>query len=234
MNLKHLLLGASVSLIAFNAMADEGGHGHEGDIDAVVEDGKIEIESGILLAGGSKLFETEFGEFGNDYVTDEPGFILDAGSLTPGQVLGYQILNPLSFWDGTNWISTTPGSETITISDSVGAPTVVSDSSIIEALGFIEYAGADGGVSDTHLDFEISNPATTGAYLLELVLVGYEADLTTNLNITSDTFFIAFNFGMDEEDYEASIDALAPVPVPAAWLLMLSGLAPLALRRLKA
>jgi len=48
---------------------------------------------------------------------------------------------------------------------------------------------------------------------------------------------IAFNYGLDEEAYELSVDALgiSEVPVPAAWLFLASGLGALVLgRRAKA
>lgn len=241
----YKLVTATVSaLLAVSASAQ---HAHS-DVDAIVESGKIVFEgpglvsdgSGFISGTGSRVYEAEFGaEFGSAAnETDDPGFNLEDFSFTPGDFLAFDVVNTLSFWDGASWLTSTPGSETLSITDVVGtSTTTVSDSLITNSLGLIDQSDGDGGVH-THLEFLIDSNATAGTYLLEFILRGFsDSGLTNEAYTASDSVFIAFNFGLTEESFETSIDALgvtAAVPVPAAWLFLASGLGALVMgRRLK-
>lgn len=218
----------------FTASANAAPHAHAGDVDSVFEDGVIAIETGIPLTNGGFLFETEFGELGNPYGTDEPGFVLDDGSFSSGNILGFEVQSVLNFWDGVSWEAT--GSDSVSLIDTLDVITTVSAASIVNPIGVIDEADAEGGVH-THIDFAINESAATGAYLIELVLKGFTDATLTNSFTSSDSIFVAFNFGLDEEAYELSVDALgiSEVPVPAAWLFLASGLGALVLgRRAKA
>ena len=218
----------------FAASANAAPHAHAGDVDSVFEDGVIAIETGISLTNGGFLFETEFGELGNPYGTDEPGFVLDDGSFSSGNVLGFEVQSVLNFWDGVSWEAT--GSDSVSLIDTLDETTTVSATGIINPVGVIDEADSEGGVH-THIDFAINESAATGAYLVELVLKGFTDATLTNSFTASDSIFIAFNYGLDEEAYELSVDALgiSEVPVPAAWLFLASGLGALVLgRRVKA
>ena len=154
--------------------------------------------------------------------------------LTQVSFLAFEVQNTLSYWDGSSWSASTPGSEALTIADVLGtSTTTVTDYSITNPIGLVDQADAEGGVH-SHLDFEINLAAASGAYLLELALVGFSDQALTNLIVpASDSFFIVFNYGMDEEIFEAGVDALgvSEVPLPAAWLFLASGLGTLALGR---
>ena len=211
-------------------------HAQHSDIEAGVTGGQLVIEEGILLNSGEWLFETEFGEglFPANQ-TDDPGFEIEG--LTPGDFFALEAVGNLQFFDGTSFTATT-GTEAISIFGNAGPTTVVDGSSILNPFAIVETATAAGLIDDEHVDFEI-NGAAAGTYLIEFVLSAF-TDLsgTTPAVDSSDSFFIAFNFGLDEEIFESAVDSLgiaSEVPVPAAWVFLASGLGSLvAGRRLRA
>ena len=220
---KHSIIAASItSVFAANIVLSSEGHS---DIDVTVDAGQIVMENAEVLSNGFRIFESEFGELGNPYATDDPGFVVEDGTFSAGQLLGFEGLGPLQFWNGSQW--TVPvGGESIEVID------VLSDRYFFDALsspsgvGFVDAADPEGGIH-SHVEFEIGAGAgtpTSGAYLIELALSGYEADQITQAYADSESFFIAFNLGMDEVAFEASIDALASIPLPAGLPLMLSGM----------
>ena len=229
--IKKILAVAAMATFSVTATAQ---HAHS-DIEVVVESGQLEIENGILLTSGAKLFEAEFGELINPYEADEPGFEADDGQFMSGEILGFEALGTLQFWNGLSWGSSATGTMTLTDTLPSTLDTVVDGLGVTNGIGFIGQADIDGGVHD-HFDFEVGDTGGTpanGAYLLELRVRGFsDTTFTTDVYTASDSFFIAFNLGMEEADFEMAVDALGiAVPIPAAWLLMLSGLAPLYLAR---
>ena len=228
--LKQSLTGVAFAFLASGVSAQ---HAHS-DIDAVIESGAFEIENGILLlTSGSVVFESEFGSLAGPNFTDDPGFVVDDGSFASGEFLGYEAVGSLQFWDGSSWGSST---ETFTIIDNSATTldTLITGSGVTNGLGYIDAADALGGVHTHVTNFQIGAAAAAGAYMIELVLRGFsDSALTNEIYTASDSFFIAFNFGLDDVTFEAGIDALgvAPVPVPAAGLLMASALGALGIIR---
>lgn len=242
---KKIVFAALFTTISVTANAQ---HAHS-DVDAVIESGQFEFEgfslavngSGYLINDiGSPVYEAEFGaEFGDPANgTEDPGFAIDDGSFNAGDYLAFEVVNTLSYWDGLSWSASTPGSESLFITDVSGtATTAVTDTLISNPIGLIDQADAEGGVH-SHLDFEIDLAAAAGAYLLEVTLLGFSDQALTNQIVSaSDSFYIAFNYGLDDAIFETGIDALGvtEVPVPAAWIFLTSGLGMLLLgRRIKA
>ncbi|MEM7542948.1 MAG: hypothetical protein AAF384_15380 [Pseudomonadota bacterium] len=208
------------------------------DIEIELDGGKFEVETADgappaeVTLGGLKLFETEFGELGNLFATDEPGWEAEDGTGNAGEIVGVEIMANLRRWDGSMF-ATTGFDEFIRISGA--SPDIdVSSSSGLGAFSFIDALDGDGGLH-THLDFEImttgiGNP-TDGAYLLEVAVFGLLADQTTPVYTPSDNFLLAFHLDaggtFGEEAFESAVESLlppAPVPVPGAVYLLGSAL----------
>ncbi|MBQ77134.1 MAG: hypothetical protein CL692_00985 [Cellvibrionales bacterium] len=234
--MKNLFLLGLFSVLAFSANAEEDEHGHgghAGDVIIHAEGTELHIESGIPLANGGFLFESDFDLHNGHYESEAPGFDLETGyDFSIGNALAYSVQGPLQFWGGASWGSA--GSDSVSIiNGALPADEIIVNSSSSYDLSIIDVS-TDGGVH-THVDFELSDNASNGAYLVELVLKGFsDSGLQTEL-FSSDSVFIAFNHGLSEELFELSVDAMSPVPVPAAWLFLASGLGSLLLgRRLRA
>lgn len=222
--MKDLILAGLFSVFAASAFANEHdhdhGHGDHGDIVGEAEGGAIEVETGMPLAGGGRLFEADFGDFAlGTYATNAPGFEVEDGPFGAFDFLAYNMQSDLKSWDGISWV--TSSNSLFSIENDTFGPQAFDK-------GIVGVADDEGGVH-THIDFIIDPAAATGAYLIEFVLEGYQDfSLTTSNGFSSDSVFISFNNGLSVESYELGIDAMSPVPVPAAAWLFVSGLAGLA------
>lgn len=241
--MKELVLAASIAVLSPLAIAS-GGHGHGGahsDIELEVEGGELHIhEDGgvVLLSSGALLFESDFELHAGEIEAENPGIDLpDNPFVGEHDLIVFNAKGPLQYWDGASWLSSAPGSEEVSLSNgnAASADTVISDSGVTDPFTLVGLADDEGGFHG-HIDFLLSDGAATGAYLIELALRVYDSnfvDFNTDKFAPTENFFIAFNYGLDHEDFEASIDALgvAPVPVPAAFLLFGSALAALSFGR---
>lgn len=236
-NLKWLMAGA-FSLFAVQ------GYAQHSDIVFDVDDNQLVIEAeghdhgdgeedhsgGLMTTDGKWLFEGDFGDFaGGPYETDDPGFATHetSGVLIPGSIIGFQGFGSLEFWDGFSWSTATDA--TVSIEDAFGATTSFSGSGVSNgSTAFIDAADSAGGFH-AHVPFTINSDASVGAYLIELSLLGFDDTGASQIYDASESFYIAFNFGLDEEVFEAGVDALAvsEVPVPGAAVLMFSALSAL-------
>ncbi len=192
----------------------------------MVVDPHDEIPVTTMVRPGRKLFEAEFGELGNPYGTDDPGFDIPDGNGIPGSVLAYEVMGTLLKWDGLAWASS-GFDEYLELTDVLAATVPVSSTMGTGSTGIIDAFDAGGGIH-THIDFEIASTSGTpedGAYLLELKLFGLDDTLTNPLYTPTDPFLIAFHLNeggsFGEIAFEGAVDALvAPIPLPAAaWLL---------------
>lgn len=218
---------AIATLAVFAASSALAQHAHS-DVEVSVENGALTIENGIAMLGGGVLFEAEFGELGNPTGADEPGFELDDGNFLEDEILAFEAFGSLMRWDGSDWVSTGTDPVQIAAYDVLGNETLWDGSGVSNSVGWIDSADDEGGVHH-HIEFEIQDSGggmpVAGAYMIELALFGIATDQTTQAYGHSGSMFIAFNFGLDEDDFEMAVDALAAqVPVPGAVLFMMSGL----------
>jgi hypothetical protein len=185
-------------------------------------------DNGALMTGGFdhddetlavqnlRVFEAEFGEdpvF--PFATDEPGIggvAADAG-LTEGTTINLNVSAGLGVWNGSGFNYGTADSMTIDY-----GPTSVG-TGIGGTLDFLVTEDFD-----LHPIWSVNSGAANGAYLVELTaaMAGFE---------TSETFYVVFNLGLEEDDYEASVDWVSENLVPAPGVLALLGMGGLAVRR---
>ena len=222
-NMKSALLAIAAVALTGPAFAQ-----HQ-DVEVGVENGQLVIENGLSMMNGSVLFEAEFGELGEPFGTDDPGFEVDDGLFQAGEILAFQALGSLQQWNGTSWESTGADPIQIAATDVLGNVTLWDGSGVSAGFGLIDEADDEGGVH-SHVEFEIQDSLggtpMSGAFLIELALFGVAADQTTEVYGASQSMFVAFNLGLSEDDFEMAVDALiAPIPLPGAVIFMLSGLA---------
>ena len=198
------------------------------DVEFAYADGKIVLEASV--------FEAEFGEGEFANTTRNPGFASEAEEglgLNANNLIGYNVLDALLYWNGTEFASA--GDVAITIPGKGGsADTAVSATSGPQFSDFVTPANlidqADGvGDFHSHLDFNISEGAPSGGYGLLFSLSTDEAGIAN-----SDPFGIFLNLGLEEEAFEAGVDAFAAkVPEPSSMLLVAMGIAGLGVLRRK-
>lgn len=217
------------SLSAFS-YAQEDEHGHS-DVEFAYVDGVIDVEPG---AEGF-VFEGEFGEDAFANFANEPGIaseIEEGAGINAGNLIGFNLLDNLFYWDGSQVAS--PGDATITIAGAGGsADAVVSATSGMQLADFtvpanlLGQAGSDG---DFHVDpgFTISDGAPAGGYGLIFSLSSNDAGGIGD----STPFGIFLNFGLEEEMFEAGVDSFAAsVPEPSSILLLMFSLVGLSVFR---
>ena len=168
---------------------------------------------------GLRAFGADLGEFpAPPGFGDEPGFF--STTLTPGAAIGFDVVDGLRAWNGSDFGSL--ASESLEISkgsDSVVVPTT--DGGF--APGFvIATADASGGIHD-HVEFALSPSASTGVFLVSMRLWTDAPGIDA-----SETIWIVLNSGMDEEDHDAAIEWVEStlVPAPSALALLALGATP--------
>lgn len=219
-----VLLAAS-TLLPGAAMAQL----HEGDMEMSVVASQLTLSGNDAWhANGLAIFEGDFGDLsGGPYATDDPGYDSEDGTFAAGAIINYAALGSLSYWNGTQWLASVPGSEYVRLTGNFGEEsrwTVAGTTG--DLSGLIGQAGADGKIHE-HLDMAVARvgggaPAV-GAYLIQL-------QLTSSSYLSSVPYYIALNRGLSEEDFETAIGALGPVPEAQTWLMMAAGLGLVGLR----
>lgn len=221
------LLVASGALMSPSANAQ---HLHAGDIVPSLSNGQLVITNGHIAGNGWKLFEGNFrdltlGLFG----TRNPGFDSAPDTFQAGSQIWYRGVGTLGFWNGSMWGNAPLGSE-IRVTDSLGSIATFSGLGVSQPEGVIDEVVAGQEVHQ-HVRFDLfpQNDSSIGAYLIALQLISRTGNGTApGPHRDSDPFYIAFNAGLLEDDFERSVDAVgavAQIPVPPAIALMLGGIA---------
>ena len=217
------LAGALLGAATLLPLAAQAQHLHEGDIEIGVVAGQLTVSGNDAWhADGSAVFEGDLGDFaGGPYATDDPGYDSEPGSFVVGTIINYAALGSLQFWNGTAWVAAVPGNEYIRLDGNLGEESRWTVAGVTgDSAGLIGQAGAGGNIHE-HLDLRAARvgggaPAV-GAYLIQL-------QLTADGYASSDSYYLALNRGLSEAAFEAAVGALAPVPEPQTWALMLGGL----------
>lgn len=219
----HSDIGFEVHGTAIELTIGEHDHGHD---HATASADKHHEEEQPMTKDGKAIFEADFGDFkGGADVTYNPGYAA-AGDLPNSKVFSFQGEGKLSYWDGKTWTNNT--TSTITFTDAVGNDSKWTQNGYTAgASSYLGESTATGGFHE-HIKYSISNSAAVGAYMVQLKIADPESKL-----LPSDSFYIVFNRGLSNAAFEASVDALKEVPVPAAAWLMLSGLVGLGMAKRK-
>ena len=201
------------------AFAQEEEHGHS-DVEFAYVNGAIEIEPGEE----GLIFEGEFGEDAFANFASEPGIaseIEEGAGVNAGNIIGFNVLDSLFYWDGSQVGSV--GDATVTIAGAGGSSDAVvsaaSGMQLVDFAGPANLLGQAGDDGDFHVDpgFTISDGAPAGGYGLILSLSTDDAGGIAD----SEPFGIFLNFGLEEEMFEAGVDAFgASVPEPSSMLLV--------------
>lgn len=217
------LLAASSPVLA----ADP--HLHAGDIELEVDAGKLVVHGAAhtQFGTGYAIFESDFGDLvGGPYKTKNPGYDSVEGTFNNLDIINYQALGSLWFWNGASWGNSFLSGESVQLDGNLGETTLWSVAGVSgAAVGLIGQARLDGKIHE-HLDMSIKAPTgflpSVGAYYVTL-------QLTSDSYASSDPFLIVFNNGLDEAAYENAVHALA-VPEVETYALLLAGLGLISLR----
>ena len=209
-----------VAMIGAGAYADEEHEGEHFDIgvwndNGVLRTGGWDHDEEALEVSSLRVFEAHFGEDPEfPFSIDEPGVggvAADLG-LPVDATLTLRMAAGLGVWNGSGF-----GSATTDMTVDYGPLSVNSS-----AGGDLDFLVTDD--FDLHPIFSINEASASGSYLLEFnaVMDGFTS---------SDSFWIVFNLGMDDEEFEGTVEWVEDNLVPAPGALALLGLAGLARRR---
>ena len=204
--IKKILGGAFLSA----ALMSQGANAEHFDVDlGVSPSGQVEVLNlaPVDQRTGWKILEAEFGEGENPYATDDPGFLAEDGTFNDFEPIWYNAVGQLHYFNGHEWV-TGSFTEEVLLYGLRGEETIFNSENVFsgDTYGLIDLADREGGVH-THLEFEVDNFFGTGApregaYMIAIRVYGDD-------HTASEPFYIAFNLGMDEEDFEAAIDQRA-------------------------
>lgn len=200
----------------------------DGDIGLRVENGAIttwEAEhSPLHFEHRERVFTGELGSQGGVITGEEPGFLVEAGSVLAGHQLGFNIRAAARVWDLLNQDFHTISPASITIERSLlGSVTTPGSHPSLPVPG-LAFTLPSGG-ADFHYDF-ILNGSAAGLYLLELEKWSSAPGIAA-----SEPFWIILNYDMTIQHEEAAFEWVQHHLVPAPGALAILGLGSLAAQR---
>jgi hypothetical protein len=220
--------------VAFAQQQDTDGHGHS-DIEFLYEDGAIIVERGAH----GMVFASNFSLDGVDrQFTREPGFSseLEEGlGLNAEDQIVYNVLDNLLYWN--NGFHKVPDGAQIRIVNRPPAPTV--PDTIVTAISGVQRGAFDSvrnriGEADADGDFHhdlqmFFEPNSAPDALPEELYGAYGIKLSLSSNAVgldeSHPFFIVFNVGLPDQQFDEALAAYAiAVPEAATNVLACCGL----------
>jgi hypothetical protein len=207
-----------------------------GSVFAHVGDVGVAIDSGALVTG--VVEDTGFGEvvlpgqrvFGGDLTFgpgegDEPGFFTEAGLISGGASLGFNIRGQMRGWDVGFANANSFSAETMKLEHPDGVQFVETPTTagIVNGWSFIF---PNVGDFDDHPIYYVQGRTGPGIYVIEMELKTSQAGVANSL-----PFFLVINDGLDEETHEAAIEWVEDNLVPAPGSLALVGIGVLAATR---
>jgi hypothetical protein len=217
--IRWLQLASLVLVAGICVSPARAGEIHAGDIE-------LEIEGGKLVTHNGRYFESEFATLISGtpavYRSTSPGFDSAAGLLGADEEIGFNVLGPLLFWNGTAMAAPQAGLGLSLFWAGNSRSVTGTSGSVTNGFSLGGATALDGSFHE-HFTFEIAENADLGAYgvLLELTPAG--SSTFTN----SDPFLLVFNRGLGAEEFEAGVGAMVQmtaVPEPSALALAGIGL----------
>ncbi len=184
--LKTLLFAGT---IASTAIAQ-----HAGDILLSVDGGRI-VTGAIRLDQtfdpDVRVFDATLGEVAPNFTSD-PGFDSSPATFPVGSRTGFNLLDALRVWGGSDFNSVSPSTM------SVSFATLYRESPPSQQVvnGFTLAVGSN-GQWHRHLEYELLAPADIGIYLLQMQLYSTAAAIAP-----SEPIWIVFNQGASSEEVE--------------------------------
>jgi len=166
---------------------------------------------GDPIIRGVRVFTTTTGEGDIPGFTDDPGFNALAGELPSGALLGFDLIDALRVWNGSNF--DTVASDPMRVSLFTTSRLTPPDAGGFTA-GFEFAAIGSNGAVHSHLNYRLEAPPISGVYLLTIQL-----RLNTQGIEPSLPAFIIFNNNADPAEADAAAayleDLLEPETCPA-------------------
>ena len=206
-----LLLALAPAAIAQHADIDLSLGEDEDGVTRLVTGSSDFQNPGEPIIRGVRVFTATTGEGGIPGFTDDPGFNALAGELPPGALLGFDLVDALRLWNGSDFdtIATEPMRVSLFTMSRLTPP---------DAGGFtegFEFAaiGSNGAVH-SHINYRLEAPEQPGVYLLTIQLRLDEPGIEPSLPA-----FIVFNNNADPAEADAAAswleDLLEPDTCPA-------------------
>ena len=209
------VLACSVAAcLASTAVADGEGEEEHYDIGAYNDNGVIRTggwdhDTESMEVANLRVFEAHFGEDPSfPFAIDEPGIggvAADVG-FDIGSILSMNMLAGARVWNGSGF-----GSTSTELSVDYGPSSMSSASG-----GSVDFLVTED--YDLHPIFSIDPAAASGSYLLEFTM-------SMDGLATSDSFWLVLNLGMDDEEFEGTVEWVENNLVPAPGVLAMLGIA---------
>ncbi|MDR4651089.1 MAG: hypothetical protein MRJ52_01625 [Nitrosomonas sp.] len=180
---------------------------------------------GAEIFVNSTLFEADFGDLGGGlFATDDPGVDVNVqqGAFTPGNWLRFRPVGQLLYWNGAQWLESTPNGERIEITDALNNAITFHANGVSEIAGVIGEIDSNGGLHE-HLNFRILDASNTpngspGAYRIQLKLFESTPQSDTSVSIAAAPIAIVLNRGLTSENFESAIAVAAGLDDNAAFV----------------
>jgi hypothetical protein len=233
---------ALVGLLAVWGQSASAQHLHAGDIELKVISGALAVEGyhELQYGTGIPIFEGALNNMlsGMRWRGTNPGFDSEPGTFQVTDVVSVRPVvsgTGLDFWNGSSWQDLMPRSETLEMEDPSDEIVTFSGVGFTQTAGFLgELFPEPDGAIHQHFKFTLSDSPsgppgpTTGAYRILL-------QASSSSYSPSTPFYVVFNRGLGDEQFEEAIHAMA-VPEPGTYAMLGLGLGVIALvaRRRKA
>jgi hypothetical protein len=178
----------SVTLIAALALTTTAQAQHVGDILLTVREGRIvtgSLNAQNLPEYGQRVFLARLGEAAPNFTAD-PGFDSVVGTFPAGSRNGFNILDALREWNGTDFSIISQSQLEVSFA-TLTARTPLEENTV---PGFTLSVGSN-GQWHRHLDYVLESPATPGFYLYTFEIFSNNAAIAP-----SEPLYIVFNQDM--------------------------------------